>query len=50
MTTLVFLRRAGVTVGSLDVLNGAINPEKPLSLQHWMDSFAVASFIYGGYS
>ena len=33
------------TMGAFDTVKGAVAPEKPLSLQHWMDSFATVSML-----
>ena len=35
--------------GFPDMVQGALNPEQPLSFQHWMDSFGVATLAFGGY-
>jgi len=35
------------TMGGADMVNGAVNPEKPLSPEHWMNSFGVASTAFG---
>jgi hypothetical protein len=35
--------------GAFDMISGAVNPEKPFSFEHWMDSIGVAMLIYGGY-
>lgn len=36
-----------LTSGFPDIAKGAAYPEKPLSLEHWMDSIGVASAVYG---
>ena len=36
-----------LTCGFFDTVKGAIAPQKPLSLQHWVDSFCVASVVMG---
>ena len=36
-----------LTSGTSDMVLGAINPEKPLSPQHWLDSLGTASFVLG---
>ena len=33
------------TMGAADTVKGAVAPEEPLSLQHWMDSLATASML-----
>lgn len=38
-----------LSLGFVDTVKGAVNPEKPLSLEHWLDSLGVATTIYGGY-
>ena len=38
-----------LTVGLLDTAKGAINPNEPLSLEHWLDSAALAGTVVGGY-
>jgi len=38
------------TMGTFDMVNGAINPEEPLSLQHWIDSAGTVLLIYGAWS
>lgn len=35
------------TMGGADMVNGAVNPEKPLSPEHWMNSFGVVSTVFG---
>lgn len=35
------------TMGGADMVNGAINPEKPLSPEHWMNSLGVVSTVLG---
>ena len=37
-----------LTLGLFDVIKGALFPEEPLSLQHWLDSAGLAA-AYGGY-
>ncbi|WP_308423111.1 deaminase domain-containing protein, partial [Paenibacillus marchantiophytorum] len=37
-----------LTVGGIETVNGAINPDKPLSKEHWLASLGVASMVYGG--
>ncbi len=34
-----------LTMGTFDMVKGAIAPEKPLSLQHWVDSFGTAMLL-----
>ena len=34
-----------LTLGAVDTVKGAVQPEKPLSLQHWADSFATATMV-----
>ncbi|MBK1812662.1 RHS repeat-associated core domain-containing protein, partial [Clostridium sp. YIM B02505] len=36
------------TAGIAGTINGAINPDKPLSLQHWIDSAVTASMLIPG--
>ncbi|MBQ4516647.1 MAG: minor capsid protein [Clostridia bacterium] len=38
-----------LTVGLLDTAKGAINPNEPLSLEHWLDSAVLASTVVGAY-
>ena len=38
-----------LTLGLFDVIKGALFPEEPLSLQHWLDSAGLAATTYGGY-
>ncbi|QIB70560.1 RHS repeat-associated core domain-containing protein [Aminipila butyrica] len=38
-----------LSMGFFDTVNGAVNPEKPLSMQHWIDSAAVVTTFAGGY-
>ena len=38
-----------LTLGLFDVIKGALFPEEPLSLQHWLDSAGLAATAYGGY-
>ena len=35
-----------LTCGSFDTIKGAIAPEQPLSLQHWIDSAIVVSWVF----
>ena len=35
-----------LTLGFADTVKGAVAPEKPLSLDHWLDSFAVVSTAF----
>lgn len=37
------------TLGTVETIDGAINPDKFFSLEHWMDSFGTASMIYAAY-
>ncbi|WP_229758021.1 hypothetical protein [Paenibacillus marchantiophytorum] len=37
-----------LTVGGIETVKGAINPDKPLSKEHWLASLGVASIVYGG--
>jgi hypothetical protein len=37
------------TVGFTGAVNRAVNPERPLSLQHWMDSAGVVMVGYAGF-
>ena len=39
-----------VSLGVLDTINGAFNPEKPLSFAHIMDSIGTASLVVGAYA
>lgn len=36
------------TLGISGTLIGAVNPEDPLSAEHWLDSIAVAGLVVGG--
>ena len=38
-----------LTMGAADAVSGAIAPEEPLSLQHWMDSYATVMLGYGAW-
>ena len=38
-----------LTMGAADAVSGAIAPEEPLSLQHWMDSYATVMAGYGAW-
>lgn len=38
-----------LTSGLADTVKGAITPEEPLSLQHWLDSLGTASTAFGVY-
>ena len=38
-----------LTMGAADTVSGAIAPEEPLSLQHWMDSYATVMLGYGAW-
>ena len=38
-----------LTSGFADTVKGAIKPEEPLSLQHWLDSLGTASTAFGAY-
>ena len=38
-----------MTSGTFDMINGAVNPDKPLSFDHWMNSLGTVSLAYGGY-
>ncbi len=38
-----------LTSGFADTVKGAINPEEPLSLQHWLDSLGTTSTAFGIY-
>ena len=38
-----------LTMGAADTVSGAIAPEEPLSLQHWMDSYATVMAGYGAW-
>ncbi len=38
-----------LTSGFADTVKGAITPEEPLSLQHWLDSLGVATTVFGAY-
>ena len=38
-----------LTLGLFDVIKGALFPEEPLSLQHWLDSAGLAATAYGAY-
>ncbi len=35
-----------LTLGAVDTVNGAINPEEPLSLQHWADSLGTVALAF----
>jgi hypothetical protein len=35
--------------GTFDTVKGTFNPDKPLSFQHWLDSFGTFSLIVGVY-
>ena len=37
-----------VTMGTLDLGNGAINPEESFSKEHWLSSIGLASILVGG--
>ena len=39
-----------VSLGALDMVNGAFNPEKPYSFDHVMNSIGVASLVVGAYA
>lgn len=36
-------------MGFVDTVKGILHPEKPLSLEHWLDSLGVATTVAGGY-
>ena len=36
-------------LGLPDLVKGTVQPEKALSFEHWMNSIALASILYGGY-
>ncbi len=36
-----------LTMGAVETVKGAVAPEKPLSLEHWVDSAATAAMIVG---
>ena len=36
-----------LTLGAFDTVKGAVQPEEPLSAQHWLDSAATAAMIMG---
>lgn len=38
-----------LSLGFVDTVKGAVNPEKPLSLEHWLDSLGVVTTVAGGY-
>lgn len=38
-----------LTLGMTDTVKGAFAPEKPLSLEHWLDSLGVVSIAFGAY-
>ena len=38
-----------LTLGTTDTVKGAVTPEKPLSLEHWLDSLGVVSIAFGAY-
>lgn len=38
-----------LTLGTADTVKGAVTPEKPLSLEHWLDSIGVVSIALGAY-
>jgi hypothetical protein len=38
-----------VTLGALDVISGAIFPEKPWSLEHWLNIFGSVLIVYSAY-
>lgn len=38
-----------LTLGMADTVKGAFAPEKPLSLEHWLDSIGVVSIALGAY-
>ena len=38
-----------LTLGTTDTVKGAVTPEKPLSLEHWLDSIGVVSIALGAY-
>ena len=38
-----------LTLGTADTVKGAFAPEKPLSLEHWLDSLGVVSIAFGAY-
>ncbi len=38
-----------LTSGFADTVKGTITPEKPLSLQHWLDSMGAVSTAFGAY-
>ena len=37
-----------LTVGTVETVDEAFTPEKPLSKEHWLASLGVVSFLYGG--
>ena len=39
-----------VSLGALDMVNGAFNPEKPFSFDHIMNSIGTASLVTGSYA
>lgn len=38
-----------MTIGAADVVKGAVTPDEPLSLEHWLNSLCVASIAAGVY-
>lgn len=38
------------TLGMADMVKGAIDPEEPLSLEHWLNSLGVVSVLYASYA
>lgn len=38
-----------MTIGAADVVKGAVAPDEPLSLEHWLNSLCVASIATGVY-
>ena len=39
-----------LTVGTADTVKGALAPDEPLSLEHWLNSLALVSIAAGAYS
>ena len=38
------------TLGMADMVKSAIDPEEPLSLEHWLNSLGVVSVLYASYA
>ncbi|MDO4271164.1 MAG: hypothetical protein Q4C72_09625 [Eubacteriales bacterium] len=38
-----------LTLGAADMVKGAVNPDEPLSLEHWLNAIGIVSIAYGLY-